>query len=293
MQSHLEGSHNFIAWTYTKGRWPIKDKATRVKRHRRREKLKDVTFCVRHIFIEKETTGWKLEQCLFSIHCINTFGWKSKSSSLHICNYPKGGTQTRIQKTENAYSKRKFQIARPIRNGIKRNIEISAAKATYKRSALNLENRAARFQKFNITRLTCEKSQHLKYPEFLKKKSILSCFRNIVIPISTGCSQIFFSSFWAVGLEGSRTNLLFGKETLGRKANPCSMCGTTCKKGSQQKNVIHLAKLQSETAQTSDGCSHKTWRSIQSRSRLYLPYPDCTRAVLEQEYVIFPWMMEL
>ena len=36
MQSHLEGSPNFIAWTYKKGRWPIKDKATRVMRHRRR-----------------------------------------------------------------------------------------------------------------------------------------------------------------------------------------------------------------------------------------------------------------
>ena len=59
MQSHLEGSPNFIAWTYKKGRWPIKDKATGIMRHRRREKLKDVTFCVRHIFLEKETIGWE------------------------------------------------------------------------------------------------------------------------------------------------------------------------------------------------------------------------------------------
>ena len=92
-----------------------------------------------------------------------------------------------------------------------------------------------------------------------------------------------FSSFWAVALEGPRTNLLFGNETLGRKANPCSMCGTRSKKGSKQKNVIHLVKLQSETAQTSEGCSHKTCRGIQSRSRLYLSFPDCTRTVLEQE----------
>ena len=59
MHSHLEGSPNFIAWTYKEGRWPIKDKATGIMRHRRREKLKDVTFCVRHIFLEKETIGWE------------------------------------------------------------------------------------------------------------------------------------------------------------------------------------------------------------------------------------------
>ena len=53
MQSHLEGSPNFIAWTHKKSWWPFKDKATGVMRHRRREKLKDVTFCVRHIFFRR------------------------------------------------------------------------------------------------------------------------------------------------------------------------------------------------------------------------------------------------
>ena len=42
-----------------KSRWPIKDKSTGVMRHQRRQKIKDVTFCVRHIFIEKETIGLK------------------------------------------------------------------------------------------------------------------------------------------------------------------------------------------------------------------------------------------
>ena len=35
MQSHLEGSPNLIAWTHKKSWWTIKDKATRVNRHRR------------------------------------------------------------------------------------------------------------------------------------------------------------------------------------------------------------------------------------------------------------------
>ena len=86
---------------------------------------------------------WNKKLPEFSIHCIawthkkNTFvtSKNSKSFSLHICHYPKCGTQTHIQKTENAYSKRKFQIARPIRAGKKGNLEISAAKTTYKRSA--------------------------------------------------------------------------------------------------------------------------------------------------------------
>ena len=57
-------------------------------------------------------------------------------------------------------------MARFIRVGITGVLEISAAKTTHKRSASTLENRAARFQKFDITRLTCEKSQHRKFPEF-------------------------------------------------------------------------------------------------------------------------------
>ena len=40
----------------------------------------------------------KLEQDLFSILCINTCGRNSKSFSLQICHYPKGGTQMAIQK---------------------------------------------------------------------------------------------------------------------------------------------------------------------------------------------------
>ena len=133
MQSHLEGSPNFIAWTYKKGRWQIKDKATGIMRHRRREKLKDVTFFVRHIFLEKETIGWETRTG-FIFHPLHShFCWKSKSFSPHICQYPKGGTQMPIKK--NPFWKRNFQKTRLIRVGITGVLEISTAKTTYKRSA--------------------------------------------------------------------------------------------------------------------------------------------------------------
>ena len=71
MQKHFKGSTNSIAWTQ-KSRWPIKDEATGVMRQQRREILKDITFCKRHIFIDQETIGLETRTG-FSFHPLHYY----------------------------------------------------------------------------------------------------------------------------------------------------------------------------------------------------------------------------
>ena len=167
MQSHWEGSPNFIAWTHKKklvtyqgqGNWSHALSASR--KIERRHFLYET-----HFFRKGNNWMGNSNRIYFQSIPLTLLVENPKVSLFKSAITRKVELKRRFKKKENLYSKKKFRIASFIRVGIKGVLENSAAKITYKRSASNLENRAARFQKFDITRLTCEKSQHLKFPEF-------------------------------------------------------------------------------------------------------------------------------
>ena len=98
MQSHLEVSPNYVAWTHKKSWWPIKDKATGDMRHRRREKLKDVTFGVRHIFSEMETIGLETRTGFIFHPFHKYFLWKVQKFLFKSAINRKGELKSRFEK---------------------------------------------------------------------------------------------------------------------------------------------------------------------------------------------------
>ena len=146
-------------------------------------------------FSKRKQLDGKLEQDLFSIHCIHTFARKSKSFSPHICQYPKGGTQMPIQK-----KKRVFEA------------KISNSKT---------------YRSWNKSFRSFKKEKHTYlFPEYCHSDQYWMVTDILLIVLSCWVRRVKKPFIW-----------------LGRKANPWSISGTTCKEVSQQKNLIHLAKL--------------------------------------------------